>query len=81
MAIEKPKKLKMAADKAKRPSKQQGQAAKVVQQPRRPEAVSEAAPGFQRVDEETLGYFHEVKEHFVTMEDAEERALLVRQLF
>ena len=77
MAVEKPKKGGKPVDKVKRPSKQQGRAAVVVQQPRRPEAVIETAPGFQRVDEETLSYFQEVKEHYGTLEDAEERALLV----
>ncbi len=40
-------------------------------------APSETFGGFQRLDDETIKYFLEVKSHFDSLIDPEERALLV----
>jgi hypothetical protein len=54
----------------------------VAQRPKQVHPSSTSAPtetfgGFQRLDDETIKYFLEVKSHFDSLDDPEEQALLV----
>ena len=68
---------KQVYNKHRKPIKQQGRTAVVVQQPRRPNVEAQAAAGFHKLDEETLKYIEEVNEQFNQINEPGEQALLV----